>query len=110
MRLNPRAPSLILVTVAYVNFAVGRRQEAETLWERVRRSNPDNIIVRVALAAAYEYEGRHEEARVAAQEALRVNPDLTAEIATRMIPGLEQVYEPEEAAQFADNLRKAGLP
>ncbi len=44
------------------------------------------------------------------QEALRVNPDLTAEIATRLIPGLEQVVEPEEAAQFEENLRNAGLP
>ena len=99
-----------MTTVAYVNFAAGRRQEAEALLERVRQSSPDNILVRVSLAAAYEYEGRHEEARVAAQEALRVNPDLTAEIATRMIPGLEQVFEPPEAAQFGDNLRKAGLP
>ena len=93
-----------------MNFAAGRRQEAEALWERIRLSTPDNIPVRVALAAAYEYEGRHQEARVAAQEALRVNPDLTAEIATRLVPGVEQVYEPEEAAQFTDNLRKAGLP
>lgn len=93
-----------------MNFAAGRRQEAEAQLERVRQSSPDNNLARVSLAALYEYEGRHEEARVAAQEALRVNPDLTAEIATRMIPGVEQVYAPEEAAQFTDNLRKAGFP
>ncbi len=110
MRLNPRPPAPILTYAAYVNAAAGRRQEAHALLERVRRSNPDNILARVALAAAYEYEGRHEEARVTAQEALRVNPDLTAEIASRMIPGVERVYSPEEAAQFTDNLRKAGLP
>ena len=68
------------------------------------------FLVRVSLAAGYEYDGRHEEARVAAQEALRVNPDLTVEIATRLIQGLGQVLEPEEAAQLGENLRKAGLP
>ncbi|MHC4911002.1 MAG: tetratricopeptide repeat protein, partial [Planctomycetota bacterium] len=110
LRLNPRASSATLGSVAYVNLAAGRRQEAEALLERARLSNPDHIIARVILAALYEYEGRHEEARVVAQEALRVNPDLTAGIATRMVQGLEQVYAREEAAQFEDNLRKAGLP
>jgi tetratricopeptide (TPR) repeat protein len=110
LRLNPRSSSNVLMTVAYVNLAAGRRKHAEELLERVRLSGPDNLIVRVALAAVYEYEGRHEEARVAVREALAVNPDLTAEIATRMIPGLEEVFPSEEAAQFEDNLRKAGLP
>ena len=110
MRLNPRAASIVLMNVAYVNLAAGRRQEAQALSERVRLSLPDNILIRIFLAASYEYEGRHEEARVLVREALQVNPDLTADIATRMIPGLEQVYEAEEAAQFEANLRKAGLP
>jgi adenylate cyclase len=110
MRLNPRGPSSVLVSAAYVNLAAGRRQDAAALAERVRMANPDNILVRVALAAMYEYEGRHEEARVVAQEALRVNPDLTAEIAIRLVPGVEQTLEPEEAAQFGQNLQKAGFP
>ncbi len=110
LRLNPRSSSNVLMTVAYVNFGAGRRKQAEELLERVRLSGPDNIIVRVGLAALYEYEGRHEEARVAVREALAVNPHLTAEIATRMIPGLEEVFPSEEGAQFEDNLRKAGLP
>jgi adenylate cyclase len=110
LRLNPKASSATLLSVAYVNLAAGRRQEAEALLERARLSNPDNIIARVTLAAVYAYEGRHEEARVAAQEALRVNPDLTVEVATRLIQGLGQVLEPEEAAQLGENLRKAGLP
>ena len=58
----------------------------------------------------YEDEGRHEEARVLVREALQANPDLTAETATRMILGLEQLYGGEEAAQFEANLRKTGLP
>jgi adenylate cyclase len=110
MRLNPRADSIVLMTVAYVNFAAGRRQEGRALMEQIRLSSPDNLVVRVALAADYEYEGRHEEARAAAHEVLLVNPDLTAEIAARMIPGLERIQPPEQVAQFEDNLRKAGFP
>jgi hypothetical protein len=45
-----------------------------------------------------------------AQEILRVVPDLSAERAMELIPGLEGMLSPEELAQYPDNLRKAGLP
>ncbi len=74
------------------------------------RPSPDNILVRVRLAAMYKYEGRHEEARVLVREALQVNPDLTAEIATRMIPGLEQVYGAEKARSWKRTCARQACP
>ena len=84
MRLNPRAPSGTWAIVAYVNFAAGRTEKAVELWEQVRAANTDMILARIPLAALYESEGRHEEARALAQEILRVNRDLTAESATEL--------------------------
>jgi adenylate cyclase len=105
MRLNPKAASGVRVLVAYVNFAAGRTENAVELWEQVRAANPDMILARIPLAALYESEGRHEEARALAQEILHVNRDLTAESATEMALTLGL-----DRDEFGDNLRSAGLP
>ncbi len=93
------------MVVASVNFAAGRSEKAVELWEQIRASNPDMILARIPLAALYESEGRHEEARVLVQEILRVNRDLTAESATELV--LTVGFDKDEAI---DNLRSAGLP
>jgi adenylate cyclase len=105
LRLNPKTPSGAWVMVAYINFAAGRTDEAVELWEQVRAANPDMVLARIPLAALYESWGRHEEARALAQEILRVNPDLTAESATRLaaVAGLDM-------DEIRGNLRNAGLP
>jgi adenylate cyclase len=105
MRLNPRADSTVRAVVASVNFAAGRTEKAVELWEQARAANADLILARIPLAALYESEGRHEEARVLAQEILRVNRDLTAESATELALG--SGFDRDEAI---DNLRSAGLP
>jgi hypothetical protein len=46
----------------------------------------------------------------AVQEMLPVVPDLSAERAMELVPGLERILTSEELAQFPDNLQKAGLP
>ena len=105
MRLNPKADPGVRNVVATVNFAAGRSDKAVELWEQARAANTDIITARIPLAAIYESEGRHEEARVLAQEILRVNPDLTAESATALALGLG--FDRDEAM---DDLRSAGLP
>ncbi len=104
-RLNPRASAGMWVAVASVNFAAGRPEKAVELWEQARAANTDLIVARIPLAALYESEGRHEEARALAQEILRVNPDLTAESATELPLALG--FDRDEAIA---NLRSAGLP
>jgi adenylate cyclase len=110
LRLNPRGPGISLM-LAYVNAGVGRRQEAVESWERVRADNPDMILARIPLAIHYESGDRPDEARTAVQEMLRVNPDLTAELAFDALPGKDRgVFDPEGGAQEIENLRRAGLP
>jgi adenylate cyclase len=110
LRLNPRPPTGFMRIVAYVNFGAGREEEAMELLEQVRAANSDDIVSRVALASFYEEEGRHEDARAAVREALRVVPELTIERAMRLIPSWETNVGAERFARVPDRLRKAGLP
>ena len=59
------------------------------------------ILPRIGLAAHYESVGRHQEAQTLVQEILRVNPNLTAEIANSMALGGDE---------WPMLLRRAGLP
>jgi adenylate cyclase len=104
LRLAPRASPGYWIAVPYVNLMAGRTREAVEMFEQARLANPDLILARIPLAAIYEAEGRHEEARTVAEEILRVNPNLTAESATRI-----SFLDAEEAADLIAALRKAGL-
>ena len=77
--------------------------------ERVRQASPDLLLARVVLAAYYEREGRYERASALVEEILRVREDFTVEEARALMP-VENAIGSEEAAQFRDALRKAGLP
>ncbi len=94
---------MFLIFVAAVNHGAGRTQEAVEMFEQARAANPDLITARFALAALYESEGRHEQARAMVQEILRVNPDFTADHAAQLSGGAT----PPEQTQA---LRNAGLP
>ncbi len=50
-------------------------------------SQPDLIVARIPLAAIYESEGRHEEARTVVEEILCVNPHFTADHAAQVSAG-----------------------
>jgi adenylate cyclase len=108
LRLNPRAPSGFWLIVPWVNLAAGRKQEAVALFEQIRAANPELIGARTPLAAIYELEGRHEEARAIVQEILRVNPHYSAELAAQLTE--ERFLPTETVAEYGDALRRAGLP
>ena len=109
MRLDPRGPGPEKTAVGYLNYRVGRTEEALGIWELARAESANAIIARIGLAGVYESRGRHAEARTVVQEMLRVNPDLTAELALG-IPMMRFVFDPETSSQFLDQLRNAGLP
>jgi adenylate cyclase len=107
-RLNPRFESTgqASMMLAQIYALTGRPDEAEALWQRVRESNPDVILARLWLAAHLEGTGRHGEASQVIDEALRVNPELSAEAVSRhglfsRMPGVETLLA---------RLRAAGLP
>jgi adenylate cyclase len=105
LRISPRGPTPLLLSVALVNLAAGRTEDAVELMEQVRSANRDNLTARIALAAYYEHEGRHDEASATVGEIKRVRPDLTADEAIEIVPGLERIM-----SSVLGDLRKAGLP
>jgi len=107
MRLNPRPPAMYLVVMGWVNLRAGRERDAMQMWERARAVSPDLILAHVALASHYEERGRHQEARAAVEEILRVNPDLTAKQVAAL--AFERIG-PEYLAEVEERLRSAGLP
>jgi adenylate cyclase len=110
LRLNPRAPTSLLMPVAQVNIFAGRWEKAVEQLERVRTANPDHIPSRVILAAYYEREGLHDKASVAVAEILRVNPDFTVARVSGTAAAWENALGPQEIAAYMEALRKAGLP
>ncbi len=81
LRRNPRPPAGDLMGIAMINYRVGRTDVAMELWERIRASNSDVISARLQLMALYESLGRDDETHTLVQEILRINPELTAELA-----------------------------
>ena len=115
IRLNPRAPSIWWTFMAMANIMAERYNEAVDLLERVRSDNPDNLVARVLLAVIWEAseEGvgvnHHDEATAVVDEILRVNPDLTAERAMRLLPAGD-FLGPQAISRNTGWLRSAGLP
>lgn len=110
LRLDPFPPHGLLMALAYINIGAGRKAQAIELLEKVRRENDDNILVRIGLTAFHQREGDKAYARELTQQILRINPDITAEIAKGMIPALENIHPKSETDRYADDLAAAGLP
>jgi TolB-like protein/Tfp pilus assembly protein PilF len=110
LRLDPFPPHGLLMALAYINYGAGRKAEAIELLEKVRRENEDNILVRVGLTAFHQREGDKQYAHELTQQILRINPDITAEIAKGLIPALERIHPKSEVDRYADDLAAAGLP
>ena len=110
LRLDPKPPHGLLMALAYINYGAGRKAEAIELLEKVRRENDDNILVRVGLTAFHQREGDQAYARELVQQILKINPEMTVEIAMELIPALEEIHPKSEFVRYADDLAAAGLP
>ena len=67
------------------------------------------ILPRLQLASLYILHGRRDEAQTLIRESLRVNPELTADIAVNF--GLISIsLDPDQKTELRARLRRAGLP
>lgn len=106
MRLDPCYPDLYLHFLAQSYYSLGRYQDAiEALEERLTR-NPDTDISHVLLAACCGQLGMTEKANVSWTKALAINQDYSLEFKRRLLP----YKNPRDFEDFAEGLRKAGLP
>jgi len=98
IRLNPIPPNIYLWSLGLAYAETGQYDEGVTWCEKAVRQQPDDLLARIMMTAAYSWSGRDEEARAEAAEVLRINPKFSlGRFAKRAGSGL------------VSELRKAGL-
>jgi adenylate cyclase len=105
-RLNPIPPTHYydFLAIAYRN--IGKYEKAIELCTKGLSGDPDNLSANLTLTITYSLLNRTEEARKAAEEVLRIDPNFSLEYYAMAIP-----YKHKETGdKFVDALRKAGLP
>ncbi|MBZ9793074.1 tetratricopeptide repeat protein [Rhizobium sp. 3T7] len=102
VRLNPSRPDWYLWDIAAAKFLSGKYSEALSLLEKMAEPGPAYRL----LAATYAQLGRLEEARHAASELLKVNPDFSIKRYSSRAPYLDKTL----MAKYIEGLRLAGLP
>ena len=114
LKLSTRArrPGETYANLARVAFILDRPDEAITWARQAVDANPDNSSYStMMIALAYARKGDQLEARKAAAEAVRLNPDLRLDIKNiAPWPGKEAAYRKYIETQYLPAWRLAGLP
>jgi adenylate cyclase len=105
IRLNPIPPNWYLFTLGDGYLMTGRYEEAVEAYKEVLHHHPDDMRSHTGLTAAYSFLGREEEARAAAAELLRLDPEFSPEYFASRLPYKNQA----DAVLLVDALQKAGL-
>ncbi len=105
MRLNPRYPTMYLVSLAIAYRVAGRYEDALALLQRALILTPHYLQARVNLATCYAELNWLEEARAEVAEILRINPTFSLEGVRRTVP----FKDPAVVERMVAALRKAGL-
>ncbi len=108
LRLSPRDPSyqFTLLMKGSAHRHLGRFEEAIAMCGRACQIPGSEHICQVNLAAALAEGGRLAEARIAADEALNLEPTRTIGFFTRIFPSMHE----DVLARWISGLRKAGFP
>lgn len=108
MRLSPLDVEMFRMHtgVAFAHL-IARRFDTACLWaERAYRDVPSFMLAAAAIAASCALTGRLSAAKKAMRDVRRLDPGLRLATLDDML----HFQRPEDAALFADGLRKAGLP
>jgi adenylate cyclase len=105
IRLNPFAPGYYFHAFSLTYRLAGRYSEGLEQAKKAVERDPKNPITHIAMVASYILLGREEEARVAAADVLRINPNFSVEQYVRGLPLKDQL----QAERYIETLRKAGL-
>ena len=105
IRLNPFAPATFFDTLGVVYRMVGRFDEAVEQAKKAVEREPKNQYTNLGLASSCILAGREEEARAAAAEVLKINPQFSFEQYGKILPFKDSCF----IDRTIDALRKAGL-
>jgi len=104
-RHNPMVPSSWYVFLSTVLSNAGRYDEAVTASRKAVKLSPDNSFAQLALVLSCILGSRDEEARSAAAEVLRIQPNFSVENFAKRTP----YKDPADIERFVKAWRKAGL-
>jgi len=105
-RLNPIPPTHYYDFHAIAYRMDGQYEKAIELCNKGLSGNPDNLSAQITLTICYSLSNRNKEARQAAQEVLRIDPNFSFEHYANTMPFRRQ----EALDKYIEGLRKAGLP
>ncbi len=106
MRLSPKHPWYLPFGYGLALHLVGRKEEAAATYKKAIGLSPKTARIYARLAAVSVDLDRMDEARAAADEAMRLNPKLTA---SRYMKSYS-LHDPARDAWYKDLLLRAGLP
>jgi len=106
LRLDPKPNNDVYRHFGTALANVGRYEEAIALQKKAVEQNPDDIFAHMVMASICSMAGREAEAKAAAKEVLRLNPNFSVARIRKVRPD----KEPEVAKRWCDTLKQAGLP
>lgn len=106
MRLSPKHPWWVLFGYGFALHLVGRKEEAEQTYKKAIDIGANNARTYARLAAVYVDLDRMNEARVAINEALRLEPKYTVSKYEKAYP----LNDSKRDAWYKNLLSRAGLP
>jgi adenylate cyclase len=109
MRLDPHYPFLYIFWLGNAFHSMQRYDEAIAAYRRVISRTPDFLYVRIFLAAVYAQQGRIDQAKAEAVEALRISGGFGAFSVERVAQRLP-LKDAGALARLVDGMRQAGLP
>ena len=83
-----------------------RYDDAISAFEYALELSPQSIFIHLRVAYTYSEAGRDEDARLAAAEVLKSNPNFSLELVPKAIP----FKDPAELTRILKSLEKAGIP
>jgi adenylate cyclase len=106
IRLNPFPPNTYFRDACRAYFFVGRYEEAIAAGKKAVTLSPNDGQAHLSLAIAYSLAGRQKEARIEAEEVLRLNPKFSLVRSGKFVPYKNQA----DREHYISAMRKAGLP
>jgi adenylate cyclase len=106
MRRNPFPPGYYIRDLGEAYRMAGRYREAITKFKRAIRGNPDYLEAHLGLACTYASLDRGDDAKAAAAEVLRIDPEFSLQKYEKSLPYKEQ----RDLNSFIEAMGKAGLP
>ena len=105
IRLNPMAPSWYFHNLAAIYRNLKNYNEAEIWAEKAVQQEPKNNISRLVLCSIYSLLKKDEEARIEANEIMKLNPQFSLKKFKKTLP----LKDLEAKNRFINALSKAGL-